>query len=94
MFQHGTEYRAGEHAGPGDQLHPPAATALAEHPAAQPAAETRQGTGNVGQAHRQAIHFFHRGVEHAHGDDRRQQGWQLLVIRPGRGGAQQGGNAQ
>ena len=77
MFEHGAQYRTGEHAGPRNQLHTPAVTALTEHPATQSASEARQGAGDIRQAHRQTIDLFHGGVEHAHGNNGREQGWQL-----------------
>ncbi|EGE57179.1 hypothetical protein RHECNPAF_470066 [Rhizobium etli CNPAF512] len=67
--QDGAGDRAGDHAAPGHDLDRPFDTAIADDPAADAAAETRQRAGDIGQPDRQAFDMFDGGIHHAHGTD-------------------------
>lgn len=95
VFQPATQHRAEQHAAPRHQLHAPAAASLAHQPAAEATAEAGEGAGDVGQADGQAVHFLDGRVEHAHGQDRREQRQQFEVGTAERGRQQQqGGEGQ
>lgn len=65
--QDGADDCAEHHAAPGHDLDRPFDTTIADDPAADAAAETRQGAGHVGQPDRQAFDMLDGSVHHAHG---------------------------
>lgn len=65
--QDGAGDRAEHHTAPGHDLDRPFDTTIADDPAADAAAETRQGAGHVGQPDRQAFDVFDGSIHHAHG---------------------------